>query len=136
MTLDFLFGLRHPKHFRLQAGFFLFLDPFFGDPKVPISITDNDGTLVEVLGLTPSTMIRAFPADNISILMAFIAFEVVTVMIGGPTNLDLLFATFGDTSTLYVDTVLVTANRARTFHRGGFHLCCVYADATQSALPG
>lgn len=43
--------------------------PLLNNAEVPISILANDRTLVEALGLARSTVVRTFPADNVSILV-------------------------------------------------------------------
>ena len=69
-------------------------------------------------------MVRTFPADDGSILMTFLALKIITVMIRGTADLDLLLTACGETSSFDVDTVLVVTDRANPFQRRGFHFAC------------
>lgn len=55
--------------------------PLFGDPEVSIGILADDRALTEILSLARSTMIGAFPANNVPILMMLISLKVVAVVI-------------------------------------------------------
>lgn len=79
--------------------------PLLNNAEVPISILANDRTLVEALGLARSTVVRTFPADNVSILVSITAIKANDEMVRGTTHLDLLLKSFGNTSSLYVDIV-------------------------------
>jgi hypothetical protein len=111
--------------------------PLFDYPEVSIRTLANDRALVEVLSLARSTMIRAFLADNVSILMTFFAIQIVTAMVRGAADLDLLLTVLDNTSSFDVDIVLVVTKRASPSHRRGFHLvcrcfCCSYTKAALS----
>lgn len=99
-------------------------DALFGDTEVSILTLANDRALIEVLSLARSSMVRTFPADNISILMTLIAIKIKTVMIRGTADLDFFLTASGDTSSSDMNTVLMVTHRASSFHRRGFHLAC------------
>jgi len=56
-------------------------DTLFDDYKVAVSIFLNDRALSKVLGLALSTMIRAFSADDVSVLMLLQTISSQAIMI-------------------------------------------------------
>lgn len=96
--------------------------PLFGDPEVSICIPVNDRALFVVLRPGYSTMVRTFPADNVSIHITFIAINIVTVMNRGTADYDLFLTAPGDASSFVVDIHLMVANFANPFQSRGFHL--------------
>ena len=111
-------------HIKLVAPHYALFD----NHEIAVPIFLNDRTLAEVLSFALSTMVRAFPTNDIPILMLFRTSLGQTKMIRGTTDLDLLLASSGNAGPLYVNVVLVTTDRTIPFSAGGLHFASHSSD--------